>query len=99
MNKFYELFLTTILKNNLITDIQYQNILSLLKENVDFEHAIQQQVPNLSTENIYDIIGELYKKQRITINEITENFVINLKNFLEYIAAKFKLEYVDLDDF
>ena len=98
MNKFYELFLTTILKNNLITDIQYQNILSLLKENVDFEHAIQQQAPNLSTENIYDIIGELYKKQRITINEITENFVINLKKFLEYIAAKFKLEYVDLDD-
>ena len=81
MNKFYELFLTTILKNNLITDIQYQNILSLLKENVDFEHAIQQQAPNLSTENIYDIIGELYKKQRITINEITENFVINLKKF------------------
>ena len=91
MNKFYELFMATILKNNLITDIQHQNILSLLKTNTDFEHALQQEVPNFSTKYIYDVLGELYRRQRITINEITENFVINLKNFLEYVANKLNI--------
>lgn len=98
MCKIYELFLATILKNNLITDSQYQNILSLLNDNTDFEFALHQEVPNFSTDYIYDILGELYRRQRITINEITENFVINLKKFLEHIATKFKLEYVDLDN-
>jgi len=82
MCKIYELFLATILKNNLITDSQYQNILSLLNDNTDFEFALHQEVPNFSTDYIYDILGELYRRQRITINEITENFVINLKKLL-----------------
>ena len=40
----------------------------------------------------------MYKKQRLNINEITENFAINLKDFLKYIASKFKLEYIELDN-
>ena len=86
MNKFYELFLATILKSNLITDIQHQNILSLLKANTDFEHALQQEVPNFSTKYIYDVLGELYRRQRITINEITEKFENIKRDSVDYYS-------------
>lgn len=98
MKKVYELFLATAQKNELISNIQYQNITMQLKEKDDFETIIHQEIPDLKDELVYDILGELYKKQRLNINEITENFAVNLKDFLKYIASKFKLEYIELDN-
>ena len=98
MKKVYELFLATAQKNELISNTQYQNITMQLKEKDDFETIIHQEIPDLKDELVYDILGELYKKQRLNINEITENFAINLKDFLKYIASKFKLEYIELDN-
>ena len=98
MKKVYELFLATAQKNELISNTQYQNITMQLKEKDDFETIIHQEIPDLKDELVYDILGELYKKQRLNINEITENFAVNLKDFLKYIASKFKLEYIELDN-
>ena len=98
MKKVYELFLATAQKNELISNTQYQNITMRLKEKDDFETIIHQEIPDLKDELVYDILGELYKKQRLNINEITENFAVNLKDFLKYIASKFKLEYIELDN-
>ena len=98
MKKVYELFLATAQKNELISNTQYQNITAQLREKDDFETIIHQEIPDLKDELVYDILGELYKKQRLNINEITENFAINLKDFLKYIASKFKLEYIELDN-
>ena len=98
MKKVYELFLATAQKNELISNAQYQNITAQLREKDDFETIIHQEIPDLKDELAYDILGELYKKQRLNINEITENFAINLKDFLKYIASKFKLEYIELDN-
>ena len=98
MTKVYELFLATAQKNELISNTQYQNITAQLREKDDFETIIHQEIPDLKDELVYDILGELYKKQRLNINEITENFAINLKDFLKYIASKFKLEYIELDN-
>jgi general secretion pathway protein E len=98
VKKVYELFLATAQKNELISNIQYQNITMQLKEKDDFETIIHQEIPDLKDELVYDILGELYKKQRLNINEITENFAVNLKDFLKYIASKFKLEYIELDN-
>ena len=90
MKKVYEIFLSTAQKNELISNAQYQNITMQLKEKDDFETIIHQEIPDLKDELVYDILGELYKKQRLNINEITENFAVNLKDFLKYIASKFK---------
>jgi general secretion pathway protein E len=98
VKKVYELFLATAQKNELISNTQYQNITAQLREKDDFETIIHQEIPDLKDELVYDILGELYKKQRLNINEITENFAINLKDFLKYIASKFKLEYIELDN-
>ena len=98
MKKVYELFLATAQKNELISNAQYQNITAQLREKDDFETIIHQEIPDLKDELVYDILGELYKKQRLNINEITENFAVNLKDFLKYIASKFKLEYIELDN-
>lgn len=98
MKKVYEIFLSTAQKNELISNAQYQNITAQLKEKDDFETIIHQEIPDLKDELVYDILGELYKKQRLNINEITENFAVNLKDFLKYIASKFKLEYFELDN-
>ena len=98
MKKVYELFLATAQKNELISNTKYQNITAQLREKDDFETIIHQEIPDLKDELVYDILGELYKKQRLNINEITENFAINLKDFLKYIASKFKLEYIELDN-
>lgn len=98
MKKVYEIFLSTAQKNELISNAQYQNITMQLKEKDDFETIIHQEIPDLKDELVYDILGELYKKQRLNINEITENFAVNLKDFLKYIASKFKLEYIELDN-
>ena len=98
MKKVYEIFLSTAQKNELISNAQYQNITMQLKEKGDFETIIHQEIPDLKDELVYDILGELYKKQRLNINEITENFAVNLKDFLKYIASKFKLEYIELDN-
>lgn len=98
MKKVYELFLATAQKNELISNAQYQNITAQLREKDDFETIIHQEIPDLKDGLVYDILGELYKKQRLNINEITENFAINLKDFLKYIASKFKLEYIELDN-
>ena len=98
MKKVYEIFLSTAQKNELISNAQYQNITMRLKEKDDFETIIHQEIPDLKDELVYDILGELYKKQRLNINEITENFAVNLKDFLKYIASKFKLEYIELDN-
>ena len=98
MKKVYEIFLSTAQKNELISNAQYQNITAQLREKDDFETIIHQEIPDLKDELVYDILGELYKKQRLNINEITENFAVNLKDFLKYIASKFKLEYIELDN-
>jgi general secretion pathway protein E len=98
VKKVYELFLATAQKNELISNAQYQNITAQLREKDDFETIIHQEIPDLKDELVYDILGELYKKQRLNINEITENFAVNLKDFLKYIASKFKLEYIELDN-
>lgn len=98
MKKVYEIFLSTAQKSELISNAQYQNITAQLKEKDDFETIIHQEIPDLKDELVYDILGELYKKQRLNINEIIENFAVNLKDFLKYIAAKFKLEYFELDN-
>ena len=98
MEKIYEIFLTDILKNNLITQVQYINIEAALKEKKDFESILHKEAPNLQNDTIYDVLGELYKKQRITLNEIIENFALNLKDFLKSVATKFRFEYIDLDN-
>ena len=87
MKKVYELFLATAQKNELISNIQYQNITMQLKEKDDFETIIHQEIPDLKDELVYDILGELYKKQRLNINEITEIVAVNLKDFLKYISS------------
>jgi general secretion pathway protein E len=98
VKKIYEIFLTDILKNNLITQTQYINIETALKEKKDFESVFHKEAPNLQNDSIYDVLGELYKRQRITIDDIIENFAVNLKDFLKSVATKFKLEYIDLDN-
>ena len=73
MEKIYEIFLTDILKNNLITQVQYINIEAALKEKKDFESILHKEAPNLQNDTIYDVLSKLYKKQHITLNEIIEN--------------------------
>ena len=88
MKKIYEIFLTDILKNKLITQAQYSNIETALREKKDFESIFHKEAPNLQNDSIYDILGELYKRQRITIDDIVENFAVNLKDFLKSVATK-----------
>ena len=50
MEKIYEIFLTDILKNNLITQVQYTNIEAALKEKKDFESILHKEAPNLQND-------------------------------------------------
>ncbi|MBL0686334.1 MAG: type II/IV secretion system protein [Sulfurospirillum sp.] len=50
-----------------------------------------------SQENMLILVIELYKKGYLVIEEINNNFPIELEFFLKKLAKNLKLEYVDLD--
>ncbi|QKF92281.1 transformation system, ATPase CtsE [Campylobacter sp. CCUG 57310] len=93
----YELFLSTALKNNLISQQQKQEIEELLSQDNKFEKIIKEVAPDIQEQTIINILSELYRTQRISIANILEKFIINLSDFLKFTAKKFELEYMDLD--
>ncbi|MDO5046198.1 GspE/PulE family protein [Campylobacter sp.] len=93
----HELFLSTALKNNIISQQQKEDIENLLEQNHKFEKVLREVAPELQEQTIINILSELYRTQRISIADILEKFVIELSQFLKFTAKKFDLEYMDLD--
>ncbi|WP_170000805.1 GspE/PulE family protein [Campylobacter sp. RM16189] len=93
----YDLFLSTALKNNIISEQQKQDIEKLLSEKVNFEQAIKDISADISEQKIMNILAELYRTQRIKLSNIVEKFIIDLPEFLKFTAKKFDLDYIDLD--
>ncbi|MFL1707007.1 GspE/PulE family protein [Campylobacter sp. MOP7] len=96
-DKIYELFLSTAVSRQIISIDEKKEIESSLRQNNKPEAYLQNLAPDLINKHSMDILAELYRSQRISINDILENFTIDLKDFLSFVARKFELEYIDLD--
>lgn len=48
-------------------------------------------------ETLEDILADLYRRERVALNDINERYNIDTREFLKNLAKKFRLEFYDLD--
>ena len=52
----------------------------------------------ISEDDFMQISAELYRRRRIDIDAISKELELDVKGFLKYVCAKFKIEFFNLDD-
>ena len=52
----------------------------------------------ISEDDFMQISAELYRRGRIDIDAISKELELDVKSFLKYVCAKFKIEFFNLDD-
>ena len=94
MNEIYEIVLKAL--NIELSKDKLDNFYEL-SNSIGFDEALAQILNKTSRINLEPILLELYRKQRISITQISENFGLDIKTFLKTASIKFELTYIDID--
>ncbi len=73
--------------NDLETKINANNIKDILME-----------YANISYDDFINTILDLYRRDRVTLKDITDHFLLDLEEFLKDVAKQFRLEYLNLEN-
>lgn len=94
MKESYKILLNQLLKDDKITQSQQEEILEKLQNNENFNHLI---IKYISKVDFVNLLVELYRRQRIDINNIANDFAIDIKEFLKIVSNRFKFTFCNLD--
>ncbi|MDA3042985.1 GspE/PulE family protein [Campylobacter sp. VBCF_06 NA8] len=97
MTKIEEQIVSILIKNNVLT----QAIVPEIQEKMDIGLTLGEVLVGdnyLSQENFCLILAELYKRRQIDYEDVREKFSIDQKEFLQVLAKKQNLTYMNLDD-
>ena len=97
MTKIDEQIVSILIKNNVLT----QSIVPEIQEKMDIGLNLGEVLVGdnyISQENFCLILTELYKRRQINYDDVHEKYSIDQKEFLQVLAKKQNLTYMNLDD-
>ncbi|ALV65008.1 GspE/PulE family protein [Campylobacter fetus] len=100
-------------KNTQLSQIDKQVLLTLIRDGKLGENEASDLETKINSNNIKDILIEyakisyddfinaildLYRRDRITLKNVTDHFLLDLEEFLKNVAKQFRLEYLNLEN-
>ncbi|MCD8213832.1 MAG: GspE/PulE family protein [Campylobacter sp.] len=98
MNAAESTFLKILEQNEKLTKSQIEQIIGIKSSTNQPLVKILNDQNFIGEDEFMQISAELYRRGRIDIDAISKELEIEIKIFLKYVCAKFKLEFFDLDD-
>ncbi len=95
MQNFNKNIIDFLLKNKIINETSAKEIEKETEKNKIGEILVKKGY--FPEENLKLLVLELYKRNLITLEEIRDNFSINIENFLKDLAKNLKIPYIDFD--
>ena len=97
MTKIEEQIVAILIRNNILTS----SIVPEIKDKMDIGLTLGEVLVGdnyLSQDDFCSILVELYKRRQIAFDDISEKFSVDPKEFLQILAKKMNLSYMNLDD-
>ena len=97
MTKIEEYIIKVLIKNGVLT----ADIVPEISEKMDIGLTLGEVLIGdnyVSQDGFVAILVDIYRRKQITLEEVNEKFYIDTKTFLQSLAGKFKMTYMNLDD-
>lgn len=97
MTKIEEQIVAILIRNNILTS----TVVPEIKDKMDIGLTLGEVLVGdnyLSQDDFCSILVELYKRRQIEFDDISEKFSMDPKEFLQILAKKMNLSYMNLDD-
>ncbi|MDY6120024.1 MAG: GspE/PulE family protein [Campylobacter sputorum] len=94
MKESYQTLINQLIKDEKISQSQQEEIFVKLENSDNFEHIITEYI---SKDDFINVLVELYRRQRIDIGNIGNDFTQDIKEFLKIVSNRFKFTFYNLD--
>ena len=97
MTKVEEYIIKVLIKNGVLTT----DIVPEISEKMDIGLTLGEVLIGdnyVNQDGFVEILVDIYKRRQITLEEINEKFYVDTKTFLQGLAEKLKMTYMNLDD-
>ena len=97
MTKVEEYIIKILIKNGVLTP----DIIPEISEKMDIGLTLGEVLIGdnyIDQDQFACLLLDIYRRKQITLEEINEKFYIDTKTFLQSLAGKFKMTYMNLDD-